>query len=101
MAGVSQTGQDHFSGDLESILRERLSGFKPLRLELIDNSALHAGHAGAQGGGGHYRLLLVSAEFSGKSTLTRHRLIYAALGELMRSKIHALSIESLAPDEAQ
>ncbi|MBK7423691.1 MAG: BolA family transcriptional regulator [Propionivibrio sp.] len=73
----------------------------PLRLELIDDSALHAGHAGARSGGGHYRLLVVSAEFSGQSTLARHRLIYNALGELMRSKIHALSIQSLTPEEAQ
>ena len=87
------------SSDIESILRERLSGLKPLRLELIDDSAKHAGHAGARSGGGHYRLLIVSAEFSGKSTLARHRLVYDALDELMRSKIHALSIQSLAPDE--
>ena len=87
--------------DIEPILRERLSGLKPLRLELIDDSAKHAGHAGARSGGGHYRLLIVSAEFSGKSTLARHRLIYDALDELMRSKIHALSIQSLAPDEVR
>ena len=87
------------SSDIEPILRERLSALKPLRLELIDDSAKHAGHAGAKSGGGHYRLLIVSAEFSGKSTLARHRLVYDALDELMRSKIHALSIQSLAPDE--
>ena len=87
------------ASEIESILRERLAGFQPLRLELIDDSAKHAGHAGAMSGGGHYRLLIVSAEFSGKSTLTRHRLIYTVLDELMRSKIHALSIQSLAPDE--
>ena len=88
------------SSGIESILRERLAEFKPVHLELIDDSAKHAGHAGALSGGGHYRLLIVSSEFSGKSTLTRHRLIYTALGELMRSKIHALSIQALAPDEA-
>jgi BolA family transcriptional regulator, general stress-responsive regulator len=85
---------------IESLLRERLIGLNPLRLELIDDSARHAGHAGAMSGGGHYRLLIVSAEFSGKSTIARHRLIYTALDDLMRSKIHALSIQSLAPDEA-
>ena len=89
------------ASEIESILRERLAGFQPLRLELIDDSAKHAGHAGAMSGGGHYRLLIVSAEFAGKSTLTRHRLIYTALDELMRSKIHALSIQSLAPDETR
>ena len=86
--------------DFESVLRERLTGLNPLRLELIDDSAKHAGHAGARSGGGHYRLLIVSAEFSGKSTLIRHRMIYDALGELMRSRIHALSIQSLTPEEA-
>ena len=86
--------------DLESVLRERLANLTPLRLELVDESAKHAGHEGAKSGGRHYRLLIISTEFSGKSTLLRHRLIYDTLGELMRSKIHALSIQSLAPDEA-
>ena len=98
---MSQTPAQKSSGDFESVLRERLAGLMPLRLELIDDSALHAGHAGARSGGGHYRLLVVSAEFSGQTTLARHRLIYNALGELMRSKIHALSIQSLTPEEAQ
>jgi BolA protein len=98
---VSQTPAQNSSGAFETILRDRLARLKPLRLELIDDSALHAGHAGARSGGGHYRLLVVSAEFTGKTTLARHRLIYDALGELMRSKIHALSIQSLTPEEAQ
>ena len=89
------------SSTIESILRERLDGLKPLHLELADDSAQHAGHEGAKSGGGHFRLLIVSAEFSGKSTLIRHRIVYAALGDLMRSKIHALSIQSLTPEEAQ
>ena len=86
--------------DLESVLRERLANLTPLRLELVDESAKHAGHEGAKSGGRHYRLLIISTEFSGKSTLLRHRLIYDTLGELMRSKIHALSIQVLAPGEA-
>jgi len=98
---VNQIPAQDSSGDFESILRERLAGLKPLHLELIDDSALHTGHAGARSGGGHYRLLVVSAAFSGQPTLARHRLIYSALGELMRSKIHALSIQSLTPEEAQ
>jgi len=85
--------------DIEALLRERLAFLEPLRLEVIDDSALHAGHAGAREGG-HYRLLIVSTGFAGKSTLQRHRLIYDALGELMRSRIHALSIRSLTPEEA-
>ena len=84
---------------LEALLRERLAVLAPLRLEIIDDSALHAGHAGAREGG-HYRLLIVSCEFAGKTTLQRHRLIHDTLGELMRSRIHALSIRSLTPDEA-
>ena len=86
--------------DLESVLRERLANLTPHRLEVVDESAKHAGHEGAKSGGKHYRLLIVSADFSGKSTLLRHRLIYDTLGELMRSKIHALSIQALAPGEA-
>ena len=98
---MSQTDPDQSPGNFESILRERLAELRPVRLELIDDSAMHAGHSGARSGGGHYRLLIVSAEFSGKSTLARHRLIYNALGELMRSKIHALSIQSFTPEETQ
>jgi len=86
--------------DFASTLRQRLAPLSPLRLEVIDDSARHAGHQGAKSGGGHYRLLIVSARFSGISAIARHRLIYDALGELMRCKIHALSIEALAPDEA-
>ena len=84
--------------NIEALLRERLAVLSPLRLEVIDDSALHAGHAGAREGG-HYRLLIVSREFAGKTTLQRHRLIHDALGELMRSRIHALSIRSLTPEE--
>lgn len=84
--------------EIETLLRERLAFLSPLLLEFIDDSAEHAGHAGAREGG-HYRLLIVSRQFSGKSTLQRHRMIYDALGELMRSRIHALSIRSMTPDE--
>ena len=83
---------------VEILLRERLAVLQPLQLDIIDDSAQHAGHAGA-GGGGHYRLLIVSTAFSGKTTLARHRLVYDALGELMHSKIHALSIVALTPEE--
>jgi BolA protein len=96
---VSQPQSTAVSNDFEALLRERLAPLAPTRIELIDDSALHAGHEGAKSGGGHYRLLVVSTAFAGKSTVTRHRLVYDALGELMRQKIHALSIKSLAPDE--
>ena len=67
-------------------------------LELADDSHLHAGYAGARDGG-HYRLLLVSAAFAGKSTVARHREVFALVGDLMRGRIHALGIKALAPDE--
>lgn len=85
--------------NFEEELRARLAPLAAQRIELIDDSALHAGHEGAKGGGGHYRLLIVAVAFAGKSTVARHRLVYDALGDLMRGRIHALSIKSLTPDE--
>jgi BolA protein len=82
-----------------TVLNESLASLAPVRVELIDDSALHAGHAGARSGGGNYRLLVVSPHFAGKTTVARHRMVYSALGDLMRGRIHALSIQSLAPDE--
>lgn len=82
-------------------IEERLrAALHPQRLEIKDESAKHAGHAGARDGGGHYDLTIVCAEFTGKSLLQRHRLVYDALGENMRKDIHALSIRALTPDEA-
>jgi BolA protein len=73
----------------------------PLRIEVVDESALHAGHAGArESGGGHFNVTIVSAAFAGKGLLERHRLVYDALGETMRREIHALSIRALSPEEA-
>lgn len=82
------------------MMRERLAAIEPVALELVDESVHHAGHEGAKGGGGHYRLRIVSPHFTGKRVVERHRIIYGALGELMRREIHALSITALAPDEA-
>ena len=81
-------------------IEEKLAALQPSRLELTDDSALHAGHEGAKGGGGHYRLTIVSQQFSGKNTLARHRMVYAALGPMMQQQIHALAIRAYAPDEA-
>jgi len=81
-------------------IEEKLAALQPSRLELTDDSALHAGHEGAKGGGGHYRLTIVSQQFSGKNTVARHRMIYAALGPMMQQQIHALAIRAYAPDEA-
>ena len=80
-------------------IRRRLETLNPLSVELIDDSAKHAGHEGAKSGGGHYRLRVVSAAFDGARTLARHRLVYDALGDMMRHEIHALSIEALTPNE--
>ncbi|MBK6653181.1 BolA family transcriptional regulator [Zoogloea sp.] len=80
-------------------IRARLASLQPVRLELIDDSHLHAGHAGARAGGGHYRLSIVSEVFQGKNTVARHRIIYDALGELMRKEIHALAIQARSPEE--
>ena len=70
----------------------------PRSLEIVDDSARHAGHRGAQAGG-HYRVRLVAECFRGRSQLERHRLVYAALGPLMSSGVHALNIEARTPDE--
>jgi len=84
---------------LEATIRERLATLAPSALELIDESHLHAGHAGARSGGRHYRLSIVSEQFDGRRTMERHRIIYAALGDLMQRDIHALSIVARAPGE--
>lgn len=81
------------------LMRERLKSLTPVSVDIRDDSALHAGHEGAKGGGGHYGLSIVAAAFSGKSLVQRHRLIYSALGNLMQQKIHALSIEAFSPEE--
>jgi len=80
-------------------IEERLAALQPESLEIADESARHAGHEGARGGGGHYQLVIVSAQFSGKKTQQRHRMVYQALGSMMREEIHALAIRAYAPDE--
>jgi len=83
----------------ETQIRTRLSALDPLQLEIMDESHKHAGHAGARGGGGHYVVRIVSAQFAGKNIVARHRMIYSAMGELMKHDIHALTIQALAPNE--
>ncbi|MDD2720204.1 MAG: BolA family transcriptional regulator [Gallionella sp.] len=82
-------------------MRSKLAVLEPVALEIIDESHLHAGHAGARNGGGHYVLQITSRQFSGKSTIARHRMIYSALGEMMQSQIHALNIQASTPESAQ
>lgn len=85
---------------VEERIRQRLAALEPLRLELVDESAMHVGHAGSRAGGNtHWRLTIVSRAFAGKPTVARHRMIYQALGELMQDPIHALAITARAPDE--
>lgn len=69
-------------------------------IEIHDDSALHAGHAGAREGGGHYRLFIVSPAFEGCSRVLRQRMIYDALGDMMKKDIHALAIRALSATEA-
>ncbi len=71
----------------------------PTLLELSDESALHAGHAGAASGGGHYNLKIVSARFEGLRLVMRHRLVYDSVHDMMHTEIHALAITALAPSE--
>ena len=87
------------TAETEALLRERLAALKPLEIDIVDDSARHAGHAGA-GGGGHYRLRIVSPVFAGKPPLARHRLVIDAIGDLMQGQIHALSIQPIAPGES-
>lgn len=81
---------------IRAMLTEALA---PSVLELADESALHAGHAGAASGGGHYRLRIVSDKFEGLKLVMRHRLVYDAVHTMMHTEIHALAITALAPSE--
>lgn len=80
-------------------IRAALETLAPQQLELIDESHKHAGHEGARDGRGHFRVRIVSGQFAGRAPLARHRLVYAAVGDLMNTDIHALAIEARAPDE--
>ncbi|HKE93573.1 MAG TPA: BolA family protein [Povalibacter sp.] len=82
---------------IEAALR---SSLRPQSVELIDDSHLHAGHAGARDGRGHFRVRVVSSDFEGLRTLQRHQLVYRSLGGLMQTDIHALGISALTPAEA-
>jgi BolA protein len=88
------------SGDRSQRLEARLRAtLQPLTLEIIDDSHQHAGHAGAADGRGHYTVLIVAERFAGVPVVRRHRLVYEAVGDMMTSDIHALSIQALAPGE--
>ena len=77
------------------------AALSPQSLEVVDDSARHAGHAGARDGRGHFNVAIVSEAFAGLSSIARHRAVYAALGDMMETDIHALSIRARTPEEAQ
>lgn len=82
---------------IEAALR---AGLSPVELTITDESHLHAGHAGARGGGGHYRVRVVAEVFRGEGLVARHRRVYALLADEMRGAVHALALTTLAPGEA-
>lgn len=83
-------------------IEDRLRGaFEPVELLVKDQSHLHAGHAGAQTGMGHFEVRIIAKAFDGKSPMERHRLVYEALGDLMLTDIHALKIQARSPDEVR
>ena len=81
------------------LVRERLADLEPESLEIFDDSAEHAGHAGNPGGGGHLSLVIVSNRFVSMSRLQRHQAVYSRVADLIPAPIHALSIRTFAPDE--
>ncbi len=82
-----------------ALLSRRLESLEPQRLEIVDDSHRHAGHTGAADGRGHFSVLVISGHFTGLPRLRRHQLVYEAVGDLMATDIHALSIQALAPGE--
>ena len=90
------TESDRISS-IEKRLRESLT---IQSLEIIDESHLHVGHAGAASGGGHFQVIITAIDFEDLNTLARHRLVYEALGDAMETDIHALSIKAYASSES-
>lgn len=89
---MNQSRVDKIRGRIEEQLQPEL-------LEIEDESHLHAGHAGARDGRGHFRVMLVSPAFRGLSRIARHRLVFEAVGDLMETDIHALAVQAFSPDE--
>jgi BolA protein len=82
-------------------IEERLrTALEPVELQVIDESHRHVGHAGAADGHGHYSVIVVSERFRGLPVVRRHRLVYEAVGDMMTTDVHALSIQALAPGES-
>lgn len=88
--------------DRVALIREKLTtAFAPTRLDVVDESHLHAGHAGAATGLGHFSVVIVADAFTGHNLLARHRMVYEALGDAMKTEIHALSVKAYTPQETQ
>ncbi len=86
--------------DRVNLIKQKLAAaIETTHIEIVDDSSKHAGHAGARDGGGHFNLNIVSSEFNNKSLIQRHRIVYAAVDELMNTEIHALSINAQTPEE--
>ncbi len=82
------------------MIRQRLQeALAPEMLEIEDESHLHAGHAGARDGRGHFRVMMVAKSFTGHTKIARHRLVFDALSDLMQTDIHALTLQAFSPDE--
>ena len=89
------------SAERIEMIRERLTQtLQPAALEIIDESAKHAGHAGAASGGGHFIVNIVATAFNDKTLIQRHRLVYDAVDDIMHREIHALSIQAKTPEES-
>jgi BolA protein len=83
------------------MIRERLTNnLHPTELDIVDESARHAGHAGAASGGGHFIVNISASIFKDKTLIQRHRLVHDAVDDIMHSEIHALSIQAKTPDES-
>jgi len=89
------------SSERVEMIRERLTNsLQPVELEIIDESAKHAGHAGAASGGGHFIVNITASAFNDKTLIQRHRLVYDAVDDIMHREIHALSIQAKTPEES-
>lgn len=86
------------NADRIAAIKNRLTAaFSPVEIDVEDESHLHIGHAGARDGRGHFKVHIVSTQFVGTKPLERHRMVYDALGDMMRTDIHALSVTALPP----
>jgi BolA family transcriptional regulator, general stress-responsive regulator len=90
------------NADRVARMREYLhAALNPSQLDIQDDSHKHAGHAGARDGRGHFSVVIESEAFAGKSLIARHRMVYAAVGDMMQTDIHALAIQAKAPGEGK